>query len=107
MSLINLLTFNFKSKHELCLHIFVFLSVHGGWGEWSNHWSECSVSCGLGIRTRERECDNPKPKYDGRPCDEKERQDVRYCREQICDPGLILYLLFPSFYCFLVAAFPQ
>ena len=100
------LTVNFKSKHEMGCHVF-FLSVHGGWGEWSSHWSECSSTCGLGIRTRERECDNPKPKYGGTPCDEQERQDVKYCRTQTCNPGLILRLLFPSFYYFFVAAFPQ
>lgn len=83
-----------------------FLPVHGGWGEWSNHWSECSTTCGLGMRTRERECDNPKPKYGGRPCDEQERQQVKYCRERDCHPGLILRLLFLSFYCMFVAAFP-
>ena len=83
-----------------------FLPVHGGWGEWSNHWSECSTTCGLGMRTRERECDNPKPKYGGRPCDEQERQQVKYCRERDCDPGLILRLLLLSFYCMFVAAFP-
>lgn len=60
--------------------------IHGGWGEWSSHWSECSETCGLGIRTRERKCDNPKPKYGGKPCDEKERQDVKYCRERRCEP---------------------
>lgn len=83
-----------------------FLPVHGGWGEWSNHWSECSTTCGLGMRTRERECDNPKPKYGGRPCEEQERQQVKYCRERDCDPGLILRLLPLSFYCMFVAAFP-
>lgn len=83
-----------------------FLPVHGGWGEWSNHWSECSTTCGLGMRTRERECDNPKPKYGGRPCEEQERQQVKYCRERDCDPGLILRLLLLSFYCMFVAAFP-
>ena len=54
------------------------------------------MTCGLGIRTRERKCDNPKPKYGGKPCDEKERQDEKYCRERKCEPGLILYLRLPS-----------
>ena len=59
------------------------------------------------MRTRERECDNPKPKYGGKPCDEKERQDVKYCRERTCNPGLIFRLLLPSLYYLFVAAFPQ
>ena len=29
------------------------------WGRWGA-WSECSSSCGVGIRTRERECTQPK-----------------------------------------------
>jgi len=42
------------------------------------------LTCGLGKRTRERKCDNPKPQYGGKPCNESERTDYRYCREQRC-----------------------
>ncbi|XP_078359400.1 coadhesin-like [Oculina patagonica] len=62
--------------------------IHGGWGEWSRHWSACSLTCGLGVRTRERKCDSPKPQYGGRPCNETQKQEERHCRERKCEPGL-------------------
>ncbi|KAL9988933.1 hypothetical protein ACROYT_G003429 [Oculina patagonica] len=60
--------------------------IHGGWGEWSRHWSACSLTCGLGVRTRERQCDSPKPQYGGRPCNETQKREVRHCRERKCEP---------------------
>ena len=33
-------------------------------------FSACSVSCGGGVRQRERQCDNPKPKYPGKTYEE-------------------------------------
>ena len=41
--------------------------IDGGWGLWSL-WSECPVTCGVGLIVRERTCDNPVPQYGGRPC---------------------------------------
>ncbi|KAL5012411.1 hypothetical protein ScPMuIL_010962 [Solemya velum] len=35
-------------------------TVDGNWGDWGN-WSECSVSCGHGMTSRVRVCDNPQP----------------------------------------------
>ena len=45
----------------------LLLQVHGGWVNWSG-WSECSVTCGDGNRSRSRTCTNPVPSSDGRQC---------------------------------------
>ena len=42
-------------------------AIHGGWSIWTI-WSKCSASCGKGIQTRIRYCDNPAPMYGGRDC---------------------------------------
>ena len=41
--------------------------VDGGYGSWSN-WTQCSVTCGVGHRTRHRECDSPEPQFGGLNC---------------------------------------
>lgn len=42
-------------------------STAGGYTEWSK-WSECSKSCGEGLRGRSRKCTAPKPGMIGRDC---------------------------------------
>ncbi|XP_070563732.1 A disintegrin and metalloproteinase with thrombospondin motifs adt-1-like [Ptychodera flava] len=39
----------------------------GNWGQW-NQWTDCSKSCGWGIRHRQRFCDDPPPLYGGINC---------------------------------------
>ncbi|XP_023579068.1 A disintegrin and metalloproteinase with thrombospondin motifs 14 [Octodon degus] len=39
----------------------------GGWSPWTKYGS-CSRSCGGGVRSRSRSCDNPPPAYGGRSC---------------------------------------
>ena len=41
--------------------------IHGGFTEWSM-FSNCSKSCGAGIKRRSRKCSNPEPKHGGRNC---------------------------------------
>lgn len=45
----------------------MFISVDGNWTDWSS-WNECSVTCGRGLKDRERTCSNPLPQYGGTPC---------------------------------------
>lgn len=42
-----------------CVDRTLNLPVDGGWGNW-DPWTECSLSCGGGIRTSKRECNNPR-----------------------------------------------
>ena len=58
-------------------------AVDGGWSVWSK-WTECSVTCGTGILSRERKCDNPAPSAGGRICEGNSRE-VKPCNaSKIC-----------------------
>ena len=35
----------------------IFIEIVGSWAAW-NQWSNCSVMCGEGVRTRERTCNS-------------------------------------------------
>ncbi|XP_049326441.1 A disintegrin and metalloproteinase with thrombospondin motifs 7 isoform X2 [Astyanax mexicanus] len=57
-------------------------TVNGGWGQWST-WSHCSRTCGSGVQSAERECDQPKPAFGGRYCT-GERRRYRICNILPC-----------------------
>lgn len=63
-------------------------SADGAWSEYSE-WSECSMSCGPGIVTRERTCTNPEPIGSGMEC-EGESTETKSCLVKECpvDGGL-------------------
>ncbi|GFN97243.1 sco-spondin-like [Plakobranchus ocellatus] len=54
--------------------------VNGAWEEWSV-WSECSLTCANGTRTRYRNCTGPF--YEGLPCDGA-AQDEERCNTHEC-----------------------
>ena len=56
--------------------------VNGKWGRWTI-WSSCSQTCGGGMRTRHRECNNPPPSNGGKDCKGKEI-DQRKCNRKAC-----------------------
>ncbi|KAK2151593.1 hypothetical protein LSH36_358g02030 [Paralvinella palmiformis] len=46
---------------------YVPRSLDGRWGQWSG-WDICSRTCGGGVESSSRECNNPKPKHGGKYC---------------------------------------
>ena len=60
------------------------MNQDGNWGQWGT-WSTCSATCGSGIETRKRFCNDPKPSGDGQYCskDGSVGTETRPC------PGLI------------------
>ena len=56
--------------------------VNGGWSDFGE-WSECSVTCGGGMRERARTCTNPPPAYGGMDC-VGDNKEVETCNTQGC-----------------------
>ncbi|XP_045775396.1 A disintegrin and metalloproteinase with thrombospondin motifs 7 [Maniola jurtina] len=55
---------------------------NGGWGPWSE-WSECSRTCGAGVSTQSRECNNPEPLNNGNYCI-GDRSRYKVCNTDPC-----------------------
>ena len=49
---------------ETCVHFF---ADNGGYSQWGN-WTQCSVNCSFGLRSRSRSCTNPPPRPGGNNC---------------------------------------
>uniref|UniRef100_A0A3P8RV43 Complement factor properdin n=1 Tax=Amphiprion percula TaxID=161767 RepID=A0A3P8RV43_AMPPE len=58
--------------------------VAGNWGSWLP-WSPCSETCGKGMQSRIRLCNNPPPAFDGPQCEGTDTQ-TQVCKERPC-PG--------------------
>ncbi|XP_069163060.1 hemicentin-1 isoform X2 [Procambarus clarkii] len=56
--------------------------LDGNWGSWES-WSVCSVSCGGGMRRRQRECNDPPPSNGGRFCPGSDTLED-YCNLDMC-----------------------
>lgn len=66
-------------KYSFCLFV-----VDGNWGPWFP-WQPCNVSCGLGVRFRERLCNDPPTRHGGLDCSGEDKQ-FRDCDNGPC-PG--------------------
>ncbi|XP_060603771.1 thrombospondin-1-like [Ruditapes philippinarum] len=54
----------------------------GGWTNWGD-WSECTLSCGTGIKSRSRNCTHPSPSPFGKYCEGDPLQTVS-CNVKVC-----------------------
>ena len=63
-------------QSEVC-YAEVHCPIDGYWSDWSV-WSLCSVTCGIGLKERDRVCNNPAPMYGGRPC-QGDRVEIAPC----------------------------
>lgn len=64
---------------------FLCPSANGNWGPWSP-WDTCTLTCGGGVQTRKRLCNDPPPKYGGKDC-VGEAKDTQMCNKKACPIG--------------------
>ncbi|XP_045179368.2 semaphorin-5A-like [Mercenaria mercenaria] len=60
--------------------------ANGGWSSWGT-WSNCTVACGGGTKTRSRTCTNPRPSEQGKNC-EGDPIQVTACGNAVCLPNV-------------------
>ena len=57
--------------------------LDGGWSTWTD-WGSCSVTCGVGLMKRQRQCDNPVPSGFGQSCsgnnEQTDKCNLKSCR---------------------------
>jgi hypothetical protein len=74
--------------------------VNGAFSGWSP-WVECSSTCGGGITTRSRLCDNPSPKFGGKDCsagDLGAAVESKTCNSFACEGSKSLQFLAFAFF---------
>ena len=61
--------------------------TNGGYSDWTS-WSECSKSCGGGVKTRSRSCTNPSPSATGEDCMHLGmNEELASCNNEACGGG--------------------
>lgn len=74
---------------------FLSPSVNGNWGPWSP-WDTCTLTCGGGVQTRQRLCNDPAPKHGGKEC-VGDNRDTQMCNKKDCPIGEAFYKLTTEF----------
>lgn len=70
----------------------MFYLVDGGFSDWT-YWTQCSVSCGGGIRVRTRNCTSPAPLFGGKDCTELgPEQETLPCNPDRCPGNFVIFL---------------
>ena len=57
------------------------------WATWEQ-WTQCTKTCGVGERIRNRNCSNPAPENNGEYC-AGPRSEKEYCWAPACTPGIL------------------
>ncbi|XP_048507993.1 A disintegrin and metalloproteinase with thrombospondin motifs 6-like [Athalia rosae] len=60
-------------------------AVDAGWSTWSP-WSRCSRTCGSGVASSERKCNNPRPSKGGESCQGVKKRH-KICATEPCEIG--------------------
>ena len=72
---------------------FLSVSENGNYSDWSE-WSACDHTCGIGLQTRLRKCDNPPPLNGGKNCSMLGPAiDYRECNNSHCPSMSLKYAL--------------
>uniref|UniRef100_A0A672FDK2 Thrombospondin-1-like n=1 Tax=Salarias fasciatus TaxID=181472 RepID=A0A672FDK2_SALFA len=56
--------------------------INGNWGPWSP-WDTCTTTCGGGVQTRKRLCNDPAPKFGGKEC-VGDAKGTQMCNKKAC-----------------------
>lgn len=66
--------------------------IDGEWGEWGP-WSDCTRTCGAGLASSARLCDNPAPAHGGKYC-VGERRRYRVCNLDVSLSEIFTFSLY-------------
>ena len=69
-------------------HSSLLLTVDGGFSAWGS-FGDCSKSCGNGLATRSRQCNNPSPQHGGADCIGK-KEESQSCNIEQCPGNLFI-----------------